>query len=53
MVALGSIVRFIALGQRLFLIFGLSFLGAGMADMLNATVLLDMLSSGAGTDPST
>jgi len=52
-VALGSIVRFIALGQRFFLIFGLSFLGAGMADILNATVSLDVLSSGAGTDPST
>jgi len=52
-VALGSIVRFIALGQRLFLLFGLSFLGAGMTDMINATVSLDVLSAGGGADPST
>lgn len=52
-VALGSIVRFIALGQRLFLLFGLSFLGAGLADMINATVSLDILSSGGGIDLST
>jgi signal transduction histidine kinase len=52
-VALGGIIRYIALGQRLVLLFGLSFLGAGLADLVNAAVSLDVLASGQGEDPTT
>ena len=38
MVAISGIIRYIALGQRLVMLFGLSFLGAGLADLLNASV---------------
>ena len=52
-VALGGIVRYIALGERLVLLFGLSFLGAGLTDLLNASISLDVIATGGGTDPTT
>lgn len=52
-VGLGSIVRFVGLGQRIVLVFGLSFLAAGLTDLINAAVSLDVLSSGHGEDPTT
>ena len=51
--ALGGIVRYIALGDRLILLFGLSFLGAGLTDLLNASVSLDVIATGGGADPTT
>jgi PAS domain S-box-containing protein len=52
-IATGSIVRYAALGHRHTLLFGLSFLGAGVADLFHTLIALNHLITSAGTDPAT
>jgi PAS domain S-box-containing protein len=52
-VATGGLVRYVALEQRLALLFGLSFLGTGLADLLHAVQSLQALATASGADPTT
>ncbi|MBI4552173.1 MAG: PAS domain S-box protein [Candidatus Latescibacteria bacterium] len=52
-IALGGIVRYVAFKQRLVLLFGLSFMGASIVDLLHAEMSLRALAVSEGPDPVT